>query len=528
MPMPRRLPVAVLLPILILAAGAGGSAAAPAPISSARAVAIQVIVPGQEGAIGGAVSAPPGAAVSGAGFAYPADGSVVSTGAFTARVSTSSMKLGSSASATVEVTSVSIFGGEITAGAVSAGASAAATAAAGTGDFPAAGVTGLVALGQEVAASPGNRAPLGDWGYADVVAQSPTPGSISGAPSYQGAMTALAISLTADHGGLPAGSRILLGYAEVAALGTNPVPPPPPPPTTTAQLKLKPELKPEPVLPVAKRTVEAPARVGKAKTRGKKTPPAPPEPLEAAPGGAGLPVIHTPPLSERPKLTAGRYVFPVYGPSSYTNTFGAPRADVVWHHGDDIFAPLGAPVLAVADGTIFSVGWNHLGGYRVWLRDRQGNQFYYAHLSAYSPVAVNGRKVRAGTVLGFVGATGDAVGTPYHLHFEIHPVSLVHLGYDGAVDPTPYLDAWKHLQDVRFAPLGWATQSGKPRRGVKPAPPPGAILLQATDISTASGLDPASFDRVLAPVAAEGDGALIGLEQEPPAGPRPVRTLRAG
>jgi Peptidase family M23 len=155
-------------------------------------------------------------------------------------------------------------------------------------------------------------------------------------------------------------------------------------------------------------------------------------------------------------------------------------------------------VLAVADGTIFSVGWNHLGGYRVWLRDRQGNQFYYAHLSAYSPVAVNGRKVRAGTVLGFVGATGDAVGTPYHLHFEIHPVSLVHLGYDGAVDPTPYLDAWKHVQDVRFAPLGWAVPSRRPRPGVKPAPPPGAILLQATDISTASGLDPDSFDRVLA------------------------------
>lgn len=527
--MPRRLPVAVLLPILILAAGAGGSVAAPAPVSSARAVAIQVIVPGQGGAFAGSISAPPSGAVSGDGFAYPADAPVVSTGALSARASSSSAKLGSSASAAAEVSSVSIFGGEITAATVSAGASATATATAGTGDFPAAGVTGLVALGQTVAASPGSHVALGDWGYADVLAQSPTPGSISGAPSYQGAMTALAISLTTDHGGLPAGSRILIGYAEVAALGTNPVPPPPPPPTTTSELRQEPEPEPKPVLQVAKKTAEAPARVGKVSaTRPKKAPPAPPEPLEAAPGGAGLPVIHTPPLSEQPKLTAGRYVFPVYGPSSYTNTFGAPRADVVWHHGDDIFAPLGAPVLAVADGTIFSVGWNHLGGYRVWLRDRQGNQFYYAHLSAYSPVAVNGRKVTAGTVLGFVGATGDAVGTPYHLHFEIHPVSLIHLGYDGAVDPTPYLDAWKHVQDVRFAPLGWATQSNTTRRGVKPAPPPGAILLQATDISTASGLDPDSFDRVLAPVAAEGDGALIGLEQKPPAGPRPVRTLRSG
>jgi hypothetical protein len=167
-----------------------------------------------------------------------------------------------------------------------------------------------------------------------------------------------------------------------------------------------------------------------------------------------------------------------------------------------------------------------VGGYRLWLRDRQGNQFYYAHLSAYSPMAVDGRRVRAGTVLGFVGRTGDAEGTPYHLHFEIHPVSLLHLGYDGAVDPTPYLDAWKRLQDVRFTPAGWAPLPGKAKRGVKPAPPPGAILLQATDISTASGLDPASFERVLAPITAEGDNSLVGFEQTPPAGPRPVRSLR--
>jgi hypothetical protein len=219
-----------------------------------------------------------------------------------------------------------------------------------------------------------------------------------------------------------------------------------------------------------------------------------------------------------PKLTGGRYVFPVYGPSSYTDTFGAPRADVAWHHGDDIFAPLGAPVLAVADGIVFSVGWNHLGGYRLWLRDPGGNEFYYAHLSAYSPAAVNGRPVSAGTVLGFVGNTGDAVGTPYHLHFEVHPKLLLPLGYDGAVDPTSYLDAWRHLQDVRFTPVGWAPPRGKPKRGAKPAPSPGAILLQATDISTASGLVPGSIERVLSPAAHEGDSAFFGgvAAPEPP------------
>ena len=222
----------------------------------------------------------------------------------------------------------------------------------------------------------------------------------------------------------------------------------------------------------------------------------------------GLPPVLQPPRVT-PKLTAGGYVFPVYGPSSFIDTFGAPRGDISsgWHHGDDIFAPLGAPLLAVASGTLFSVGWNKVGGNRLWLRDGQGNLFYYAHLSAFSPLAVNGNKVNAGDVVGFVGNTGDAEGTPYHLHFEVHPVSLLYLGYDGAVDPTGYLTAWKHLQDVRFAAVaGWVPSV----TNSIPAPKPGAILLQVSDISGADGLDPGSLQRaVVAPARVEGDWTLF-------------------
>ena len=150
----------------------------------------------------------------------------------------------------------------------------------------------------------------------------------------------------------------------------------------------------------------------------------------------------------------------------------------------------------MADGTVFSVGWNTIGGNRLWLRDGQGNEFYYAHLSAFSTLAVDGAHVRAGTVLGFVGNTGDAEGTPYHLHFEVHPVALLFLGYDGAVDPTAYLDAWRHLQDIRIAPAVWAPTVAPTSR----APIPGAILLQASDISTANGLEPATLERALLPL----------------------------
>jgi murein DD-endopeptidase MepM/ murein hydrolase activator NlpD len=270
-------------------------------------------------------------------------------------------------------------------------------------------------------------------------------------------VTALEIRLTAEHGGLPAGTTILVGYAEVAAQAA-----PPEPPAQT----------PRP-------------RAGK---KGPK--PKAPEPLP------GFPSILMPP-DVTPKLTAGGYVFPVYGPSSFIDTFQADRAHVSggWHHGDDIFAPLGAPVLACASGTVFSVGWNAVGGNRLWLRDGQGNLFYYAHLSAFTPLAVNGNKVNAGDVLGFVGSTGDAQGTPPHLHFEIHPVGLLHLGYDGVVNPTSYLFAWKRLQDVSFAGGdAWA-----PILTIGAAPKPGAILLASSDISSADGLDPGSLQRAIRP-----------------------------
>lgn len=156
------------------------------------------------------------------------------------------------------------------------------------------------------------------------------------------------------------------------------------------------------------------------------------------------------PLKVTPPLADKHYVFPVVGPAEYGDTYGAFRSDVAgdWHHGDDIFVPLGTPVVAVASGTINRVGWNPVGGWRVWVRDGSGDEFYYAHLSGYAPHDLHTNRVRAGEVIGFVGNTGDAFTTVPHLHFEIHPRQLLRLGYDGAVDPTTYLNHWQHLAHV--------------------------------------------------------------------------------
>jgi murein DD-endopeptidase MepM/ murein hydrolase activator NlpD len=129
--------------------------------------------------------------------------------------------------------------------------------------------------------------------------------------------------------------------------------------------------------------------------------------------------------------------------------------------------------------------------------------------------------VRAGDVIGFVGNTGDAEHTPYHLHFEIHPVSLLYRGYDGsAVPPYPYLTAWKRLTDLPFAAVsGWAPPLSDSSR----APKPGAILLQSRDISTASGLDPGSLRRAM---RAEGRSGVDGsLARAVPRGRDALRSL---
>ncbi len=196
------------------------------------------------------------------------------------------------------------------------------------------------------------------------------------------------------------------------------------------------------------------------------------------------------------KLTSKGHVFPVYGQAWYSDSFGSPRADTGWHHGIDIFAPMGTPILAVAEGTVYSVGWNNLGGNRLWLRDTDGNQFYYAHLSAYSPLAVNGLRVKAGAVLGFVGNSGDAITTPPHLHFEAHPATLLPYGYDkSAVDPYNWLVGLDHLHDVSF-PEGTAAWAKQIAAGVS-TQQPGAVLLHSTDISALPRLNNHSLATLL-------------------------------
>jgi len=132
-------------------------------------------------------------------------------------------------------------------------------------------------------------------------------------------------------------------------------------------------------------------------------------------------------------LTPPQIVFPVAGEHSFVDTFGAPRdGGRRQHKGNDIFAAKGTPVVAVADGTIELMSTGDLAGQFIAVRHEDGWRSMYMHLNndttgtddglaiGYAQGIEEGMKVPAGTVIGFVGDSGNAESTSPHLHFELH------------------------------------------------------------------------------------------------------------
>ena len=137
-------------------------------------------------------------------------------------------------------------------------------------------------------------------------------------------------------------------------------------------------------------------------------------------------------LARMPAATA--LPVPVQGvrPRQIADTFGAPRGGDRTHAGIDIFARRGTPVRSATPGVVADVSERGLGGRQVWVIGPARERYYYAHLESWADGLARGQVVRPGDLLGHVGDSGNAKGTPPHLHWGIY-------GAEGARDPLPLL-----------------------------------------------------------------------------------------
>ena len=128
-------------------------------------------------------------------------------------------------------------------------------------------------------------------------------------------------------------------------------------------------------------------------------------------------------------IATGSWICPVQGPNSFVDSWGAPRSGGRRHRGVDMMAARNTPIVAPVSGTVSHRG-NRIGGLSFHLNGDDGHYYYGTHLASYG----NSGRVQAGTIIGYVGDTGNARGNP-HLHFEIHPNG------GSAVNPTPTVRA---------------------------------------------------------------------------------------
>src|SRR5438477_198164 len=177
-----RLPLALALASVLLLAGSAG-ASSPGSQAGATASAYGVkIVPG---ATSTSVSAPPNAVGFTSGFAYPSDGSVLTTGPISVSANTD---VGANARsiASSSVSSLSLFGGEVTASNITGHANASTSGQSATGSLAGAAVSGLTVGGVAQTASPNGRVALGDWGYAITLEQAEVRSPAGKTQSYRG------------------------------------------------------------------------------------------------------------------------------------------------------------------------------------------------------------------------------------------------------------------------------------------------------------------------------------------------------
>jgi peptidoglycan LD-endopeptidase LytH len=123
------------------------------------------------------------------------------------------------------------------------------------------------------------------------------------------------------------------------------------------------------------------------------------------------------------------------------DTFTQARGGGRVHNAIDIIAPRGTPVIAVVDGTVRKLFNSRAGGLSIYqFDDKEERVYYYAHLDRYADGLLEGARITAGTVIGYVGTTGNASADTPHLHFAVEVLPPTKEWWKGvAVNPYPLL-----------------------------------------------------------------------------------------
>ncbi len=153
--------------------------------------------------------------------------------------------------------------------------------------------------------------------------------------------------------------------------------------------------------------------------------------------------LQAPPESS-PGNPLANLVIPVAGvqPRQLRDNFDERRGNER-HEALDIMAPRGTPVVAVEDGRIAKLFTSKPGGITLYQFDpTEKYAYYYAHLDRYAQGIVEGKIVRKGEIIGYVGSTGNASPDAPHLHFTIYQLGPDKRWWKGtSINPYPYLAA---------------------------------------------------------------------------------------
>lgn len=164
--------------------------------------------------------------------------------------------------------------------------------------------------------------------------------------------------------------------------------------------------------------------------------------MPASPAPA-LPLPTAPTVPPAPGLAG--LIVPVQGviAAQLSDTYSDTRSQGRTHEAIDILAPRGTAVLAVADGAVEKLFDSKQGGLTIYQFEQSGKfAYYYAHLDRYAAGLTEGKALRQGEVIGYVGSTGNADPQAPHLHFSVFVLGPERRWWQGAaVNPYPLLSA---------------------------------------------------------------------------------------